>query len=88
MAVGLTQASSVIPFVRSRLFASATVTQSFTPSNDSAPPDWPPVTQDAPEIVPVCPPTVLAAVVPDPSSNVKYATRPLPPGAFTVTVVV
>ena len=39
--VGCTQASSVIPVVRSRAAVSVTVTQSLTPSNESAPPFFP-----------------------------------------------
>ena len=43
IAVGRTQASSVMPVVRSSESASATVTQSLTPSKLSAPPNLPPV---------------------------------------------
>ncbi|HLC41272.1 MAG TPA: hypothetical protein VJO34_06555 [Methylomirabilota bacterium] len=39
--VGKTQASSVIPVVRSRMGASFTVTQSFTPSKSRALPNFP-----------------------------------------------
>jgi hypothetical protein len=50
--------------------ASATVTQSFMPSNDSARPKRPPATQVAPEIVPARPlPDASAAIVPAPSLN-------------------
>src|SRR4029453_9840481 len=75
--VGLTQAESVIPLLRSRSLASATVTQSVTPSNESAPPFFPAADHVAPEIVPVCPlPVASAAVVPVPASKDQAATRP------------
>ena len=54
-AAGYTQASSVIPVVRSSEAASGTVTQSLTPSNESAPPCRPLAVHVAPEIVPVLP---------------------------------
>jgi hypothetical protein len=56
-----------MPVVRSSPFASATVTRSFTPSNDSALPNFPAVVQVAPEIVPVRPlPDKSVAEVPLP----------------------
>src|SRR5712691_996927 len=84
-AVGFTQASSVIAFVRSSAFASLTVTQLSTPLNDSEPPDQP-VVHDAPVIVPVLPPPEMSATLaPDPSLNPYAATSP-PSGAMvTVT---
>ena len=70
IAVGYTHASRVMAPVRSREVASATVTQSLTPSNDNAPPYFPPVVQAAPEIVPVFPfPERSARVVPEPASK-------------------
>ncbi len=75
--LGRTQADRVIPLVRSRSAASATVTQSLTPSKESAPPVWPPVDQTAPLIVPVCPfPVTSANDAPLPPSNEYAATRP------------
>ena len=65
---GNTHASSVMPVVRSSDGASATVTQSLTPSKDRALPNFPCVLQVAPEIVPVRPlPEVSATVVPLPA---------------------
>ena len=52
---------------------SVTVTQSLTPSNESAPPFFPAADQVAPEIVPVWPrPEMSARVVPLPASK-EYA---------------
>ena len=68
--VGKTQASIVMPVVRSRSLASATVTQSLTPSNESALPLRPAVVQAAPESVPRWPVPVASAVEgPAPSSK-------------------
>ena len=68
--LGRTQPESVIAFVRSRSAASATVTQSSTPSNKSAPPFLPAADQVAPEIVPVWPlPVASASVEPVPASK-------------------
>src|SRR4051794_2014753 len=53
--LGLTHASSVAAVVRSSEFASATVTQSLTPSKDSAPPYLPPVAHVGPDSVPLLP---------------------------------
>jgi hypothetical protein len=65
MAEGRTHASTVMPVVRSREAASATVTQSLTPSNDRAPPYLPAAVQAAPETVPALElPEPSAAVVP------------------------
>src|SRR4051794_13942840 len=50
--VGYTHASIVIPVVRSRSWLSPTVTQSLTPSNDSALPFFPVPFHVAPEIDP------------------------------------
>src|SRR5688572_25423739 len=87
IAVGRTQASTVIPVVRSSVARSATVTQSLTPSNDRALPLCPAVVQVAPEIVPAGPlPDLSAVVVPAPSSNPKAATRPAAPGSLSVIV--
>src|SRR5260221_13343259 len=68
----------VMPLVRSRAAALATVTQLLTPSNDSAPPNLPLVVHVGPFSVPVLPPPdASAVVVPAPSLNVYAATRPL-----------
>src|SRR4051812_36854779 len=72
---GLTQASSVIPLVRSRLAESFTVIQLLVPLNDSALPYLPVALQVAPLIVPVFPcPERSLTVVPLPSSNEYAAT--------------
>ena len=69
-AVGKTHASSVIPVVRSSALASATVTQSLTPSNDRALPNLPAVVHVAPLSVPVRLLGVMSTVVvPLPSLN-------------------
>src|SRR5688572_26886194 len=87
-AVGLTQAESVIPLVRSRSFASAMVTQSLTPSNESAPPFLPVADHVAPVIVPVCPlPVASAAVGPVPASNDQAATSPVGGGVVLLSTV-
>ena len=54
-AVGKTQASIVMPVVKSRSLASFTVTQSFTPSKVSALPNFPCAVHAGPAMVPVCP---------------------------------
>src|SRR5262245_42047286 len=83
-----TQASRVMPVVRSRAVEWGTVTQSSTPSNDRALPDLP-ATQVAPEMVPFIPlPALLLTVVPDPSSKPNEATSPDDVGLFTWKVVV
>ena len=64
--VGLTQADSVMPVVRSSAFASATVTRSLVPSKLRAPPNRPPAFQVAPLTVPLRPlPVASLATVPD-----------------------
>ena len=86
---GLTHASSVIPFVRSRESASATVTMELVPLNERALPNFP---ADAPAqvvlaSVPALPfPDWSTAVVPLPASKPYAATRPLAGGAVTVAV--
>ena len=61
--------------VRSSVLESLTVTQSLTPSNDSALPYLPLVVQVAPEIVPLFPlPEVSASVEPLPASKLYAAT--------------
>ena len=76
IAVGRTQASSVMPVVRSSESASATVTQSLMPLKLSAPPNLPPRVRVAPLIVPVLPrPDPSVAVVPDASSKPQAPTR-------------
>src|SRR5262245_60167515 len=67
---GLTQASSVIRWVRSREAASATVTQLLVPLKERAFPYLPAVVHVAPERVPVLlVPEESAVVVPAPSSK-------------------
>jgi hypothetical protein len=66
-AVGYTQASSVIPFVRSSEAESATSTRSFTPSKESAEPKRPGA-HVAPETAPALPrPDESSTAVPAPS---------------------
>jgi hypothetical protein len=74
--------------VRSSAAASATVTQSLTPSNDRALPNRPAVVQTAPATVPACPPPEASpAVVPVPSLKPYAATGPVDaPWLLTVTV--
>src|SRR6478609_4296096 len=86
MAVGCIHASSVMPVVRSRLFASATVTQLLVPLKLSAPPNLPAATCVAPVIVPglFCP-DESAAVVPVVSSKPHAPTRLVEAG-LTVSV--
>ena len=68
--LGRTQADRVIPFVRSRSFASATVTQSLTPSKESAPPFWPVATRPHRRSCPCAPsPSHPPTIVPVPASN-------------------
>src|SRR4051812_1525024 len=75
-AVGRTQPSSVMPVVRSRESASATVTQSLTPSKLSAPPNLPAVLRTGPLIVPVLPrPEASAVEVAPVSSKPQAPTR-------------
>ena len=76
-AAGFTHASSVIPFERSREFASATVTQLEEPLNDNAPPNLPATLHVAPLIVPLFPfPERSASVVPVPALKEYAATSP------------
>src|SRR5262245_22393190 len=76
IAPGFTHASRVMAPDRSSELASLTVTQSLTPSNDSAPPYLPPAVQAAPESVPLFPWLLeSAAVVPLPSLKLYAATR-------------
>jgi hypothetical protein len=75
---GLTHASMVMPVVRSRLAASAIVTQLVVPLNESALPKRPELFQVAPLIVPVLPlPDASAVVGPLPSLKPYAATRPV-----------
>jgi len=70
-AVGYTQASRVIPLVRSKEFESFTVTQLLLPPLKlRALPNLPWLVQDAPVIVPVLPcPDASVTIVPLPSSK-------------------
>src|ERR1700704_220972 len=84
IAVGFSQASTVIPVVRSRVAESGTETQAFV--NESALLNLPPVTHVALESVPLFPlPDWSATVVPLPSSNAHAPTRPGEPVFETVT---
>ena len=68
--VGRTQASTVMLALRSSELASGTVTQSFTPSNESALPNLPVAVRVAPEIVPVLPvPDSSTVLAPEASSK-------------------
>src|SRR5437773_11883661 len=76
--LGSTQASIVIPVVRSSDAASATVTHALMPLNDSALPYLPAVVHVALEIVPVLPcPDASFVCTPLPSLNPNDATSPL-----------
>src|SRR5450432_2255125 len=77
-AVGMTQASSVMPVVKSSALESGTVTQLLVPLNDSAPPNFPVVTRVAPLIVPTFPvPELSTTLAPLVSSKPYDATKPL-----------
>src|SRR5262245_13764031 len=83
---GLTQASRVMPVVRSRLVECGIVTQSFTPSNDNVPPYRPAAVQVAPDTVPLFPvPDMSAVVAPDPSLNPRASTSPVETVLLMVT---
>src|SRR4051812_44037244 len=85
--VGRTQASIVTPVVASRESASGTVTQSFTPSKLSAPPNLPAVLRMGPSIVPaLLRPDESVAVVPLASSKPHAPTRLEDAGGPTVSV--
>src|SRR5579871_6143999 len=74
---GFTQASKVIPVVRSKDAASLIVTQALLPLNTSAFPYFPAVVQVAFAIVPVFPfPDASVTVLPVPSLNEYAATNP------------
>src|SRR5882672_412179 len=76
-AVGYSQASSVMPVVRSKSGASLIVTQLFMPLKDRAVPALPVVTQEAPVITPLLPlPDASLTVAPLPSLNPYAATNP------------
>src|SRR6478672_1086722 len=75
--VGLTQASRVMPVVRSRRLLSATVTQLLVPLNIRAPPNLPAEVQEVLLTVPVrLWPEESLAVVPAASSKPQAPTRP------------
>ncbi len=80
-AVGNTHASSVARVLRSSDALSGTVTQSFTPSNVSAEPNFPAVVRTAPAIVPLLP-RPEPSVTPGPlvSSNPQAPTGAVPGG--------
>src|SRR3954447_8399931 len=86
-AVGCIHASRVMPVVRSRLFASATVTQSLVPLKLSAPPNLPAAVWVAPVIVPgLFWPEESAAVGPVVSLKPHAPTRLAEPAGLTVRV--
>ena len=76
---GFTQASIVIPVVRSSDAALATVTHALVPLNDSAPPNLPAAVRVALEIVPVLPwpDASVTCTTPLASLNPYAATSPL-----------
>src|SRR3954454_14839120 len=85
IAAGFTHASSVI-FERSSEFESATVIQSLTPSNESAPLYLPAVVQAGPLSVPGLPlPDTSGTNIPLPVSNEYAATMPGARAFCTVT---
>ena len=66
-ALGLTQASRVIPFVRSSVFESATLTMLVVPLKLRAPPNLPVVDHVVPLTVPLLPfPERSVSVLPEP----------------------
>src|SRR4051794_1770139 len=86
-AVGRIHASIVMPEVRSRLFASGTVTQSLVPLKLRAPPNLPAIVRVAPAIVPVLPlPEASVTEPPDVSSKPQAPTSPEDTGGETVSV--
>src|SRR3954447_19041636 len=75
---GFTQASSVIPVVRSSELESGTVTRVLVPLKDSAPPECPPIDHVPAAIVPLFPvPERSASAVPEPALKLYAATRPV-----------
>ncbi len=65
---GLTQASSVIPVLRSSELLSGTVTEAFVPLKFRAVPNLPPVAHVVPEVVPLFPvPDASLTALPVPS---------------------
>src|SRR4051812_10231735 len=88
IALGLTQASRVMPVVRSRLLASPTLRMLLLPLKLSALPYLPPLVQVAPAIVPVLPlPERSARLVPEPASKLYEATRPVGGGVVVMVAV-
>src|SRR5262245_29705874 len=86
-ALGLTQASNVMPVVRSSELLSATVTQLLVPLKDRAPPNLPADVHVALERVPLLLlPELSAAAVPVPSLKPRASTRPFGAALDTVTV--
>src|SRR6266436_5277233 len=80
---GLTQAEKVRALDRSRELESGTVILSSMPSKNNAFPTFPAVHRGPLTKVPVLPfPEESETVVPLPSSNFQYATRPDPPLEF------
>src|SRR5690349_20232377 len=77
--VGRTHASSETAFASASAGESGTATRSSTPSKLSALPDRPSAQAAPPTTVPLTP-APPATLVPDPSSNVKWATGPLVSG--------
>src|SRR5262245_53401167 len=86
-ALGLTQASSVIPFVRSSELESGTFTIALVPLKLKAPPYLPLVLQVAFAIVPLLPlPDRSGRLVPEPWSKEYAATRPTGGAVETVAL--
>src|SRR5689334_5618878 len=81
-ALGLTQASSVMPVLRWSEVESAMLTMSWAPSKLTAPWVWPVLLQVAADSVPLLPePESSATVEPLPASNEYAATSPAVPAA-------
>src|SRR4051812_7629832 len=77
-----------MPSVDSSDASSATVTQSLTPSKESARPKYPSATRDAPEMTPLFPSCDESTTAfPDGSSNENASTRPSPTDACDVPIV-
>ncbi len=88
-AVGLTQASNVIPTLRSSDAESFTVTDELVPLKDNAPPNFPVFVQPPTLTVPLFPfPEVSRAMVPVPSSKPYTATGPVETLAVVIAMAV
>src|SRR5262245_12591750 len=85
MLVGLTQAEIVIPLVRSREFASATVTVLFVLLNWTSLPNCPEAHGAFASVAPLLFPDESDAVMPLPSLNPSAITRPVGAALLTTT---